>query len=189
MRKQLLLMVCSFMLLILVMAGCQPGMGVRPAAPVGDSSLGFYARMIRGESFFSDMAATGRSRMMITRVAPGGPADRAGIRPGAILASVDGHAARNAESMIRLVRNLRPGRVVKVVAHQQGRRRVFRVQVVRSRDVWGWSRPDNLRRSFKPAIIAEPVSPQERKNNGKEKEHDTGSKALEDFEVPGIHAD
>ena len=159
MNRRVSAMAMPWLGLCLLVAGCQYGKYTRPVAPMGDSTLGFYVRMLQGDHFFSDLGTRGVPRMMVTRVAPGGPADRAGIKPGAILLRVDGHTAHNPESMIRLVRNLTPGRDVEVKLIQDDRRVAVKVHVERSQEVWGWRRPDALPPPVEPAEVEASLAP------------------------------
>lgn len=119
------------------LAGCQYGYGARPLAPSGEGSLGMYARVVQGDHFCSDLGAEEIQRFMVTQVAPGGPADRAGIKPGCLLLKIDGHTCRDAESLIRLVRDLEPGRTVNVVIYRNGKREKLELVVARSTEAWG----------------------------------------------------
>lgn len=132
--------------LVLLMAacGCQYGDRARPLAPMGDASLGMAARMIEGDHAFSDLGARGVQRVMVTKVVPGGPADQGGIRPGAILQTIDGHRCRDAESLIRRVRNLRPGDQVEVTFIQDAETHRSQLRVARSTELWGRPTPNRF---------------------------------------------
>ncbi|MBN2713665.1 MAG: PDZ domain-containing protein [Planctomycetes bacterium] len=145
---------CVCALAMLAASGCQYGMGSKPVAPFGDSTLGLYARMTQSEHFFNDLGASGTQRVMVTKVKAGGPAYLAGIRPGDFILKVNGHTCRDAESLIRYVRNLEPGTVARVKIYQRGKSKNVKVAVARSVDVWG----NTPNMSFKEMVEPEDVN-------------------------------
>jgi len=126
-----------FLACLLAGAGCQYGDDARPVAPFGDATLGMYARIVQSGHALSDLGVDGLRRVLVTRVAPGGPADRAGIRPGAYLVSVDGHNCRDAESLIRLVRSLNTDEEVVVTIYQDGKKSKLKLRPMKNLKVWG----------------------------------------------------
>lgn len=76
----------------------------------------------------SDPAA-GTADVLVTGVAPGGPAGRAGIRPGDVVLAVNGASVDNATALIRTVAQLPPGSRVRLAINRNGERLVFPVRI------------------------------------------------------------
>ncbi|MBX6377134.1 MAG: trypsin-like peptidase domain-containing protein [Clostridia bacterium] len=72
-------------------------------------------------------AAAADGGLVITRVAPGSPAVRAGIRVGDILAAVDEVATVHLVDLVRVLETRRPGQQVTLVLRREGRRQTVRV--------------------------------------------------------------
>lgn len=58
--------------------------------------------------------------VLVSDVARGGPADRAGIRPNDILVSIDGHRLHNPEVLRSIIAAGRPGRTIRLEAYRDG---------------------------------------------------------------------
>jgi putative serine protease PepD len=75
-----------------------------------------------------DVAATTSGGLLITKVQPGGPAAKAGIRAGELVTTVDGTATPDPATLADVLAGLRPGQTVTVaVAAPGGARRTVRV--------------------------------------------------------------
>ncbi|MDR2001168.1 MAG: Do family serine endopeptidase [Zoogloeaceae bacterium] len=57
---------------------------------------------------------------LIAGVVRGGPADKAGIRPGDVLLAIDGKAIRNTDNMLELIAGLEPGRSGRITVRRNG---------------------------------------------------------------------
>ncbi|MGH7049696.1 MAG: S1C family serine protease [Acetobacteraceae bacterium] len=71
-----------------------------------------------------DAAATGiaANGVLVNAVVPGGPASRAGLRPGDVVLAVTSTPVADPEAMIRAVASIRPGRRVRLLISRGGRR-------------------------------------------------------------------
>jgi membrane-associated protease RseP (regulator of RpoE activity) len=58
---------------------------------------------------------------MIGQIAPGGPAEKAGVKPGDTILSVNGIQTPNSESLLRVMQSVRPGETVNVMIARAGR--------------------------------------------------------------------
>jgi putative serine protease PepD len=75
-----------------------------------------------------EVAATTGGGLLVVQVQPGGPAARAGIRAGDLLAAVNGTATPDQATLADLVASLRPGQVARVtVVHTNGTRQTVSV--------------------------------------------------------------
>jgi putative serine protease PepD len=75
-----------------------------------------------------EVAATTSGGLLITKVQPGGPAARAGIRRGELMTAVQGTATPDPATLADVLAGLRPGQTVPVaVAHPDGARQTVRV--------------------------------------------------------------
>jgi putative serine protease PepD len=75
-----------------------------------------------------EVAATTSGGLLVTKVQPGGPAARAGIRDGELITAVDGTATPDQTSLADVLAELNPGRTVTLtVARPGGARRTVRV--------------------------------------------------------------
>ena len=66
---------------------------------------------------------------IIAGVLKGGPADRAGIRPGDILTAVDGKPVADTTEMLNLIAQLTPGKSAKITIQRKQQQSVIEVQV------------------------------------------------------------
>ncbi len=80
------------------------------------------------ESQSSDPVA-GDTGVLVTGVAPGGPASRAGIRPGDVVLAVNGAAVDGATALIRAVAALAPGTRVRLAVNRNGERMMVPVRI------------------------------------------------------------
>jgi putative serine protease PepD len=75
-----------------------------------------------------EVAATTSGGLLVSRAPAGGPAAKAGIRPGELLLAVDGTATPDPATLADVLAGLRPGQTVPVsVARPDGARRTVRV--------------------------------------------------------------
>lgn len=65
---------------------------------------------------------SGNEGVLVTGIAPGGPASAAGVQPGDVLVSVNGRHIADASGLIRAVAALPPGARVNLVVHRNGER-------------------------------------------------------------------
>ncbi len=68
---------------------------------------------------------------IIAGIIRGGPADRAGIRPGDILTAVDGKAVKDPDTMIALIAALEPGKAATLRILREGRDTELRIEIGR----------------------------------------------------------
>jgi putative serine protease PepD len=68
----------------------------------------------------------GRNGTDVAQVVPGGAADKAGVRRGDAIASVDGRPTRSPADVARVVARHKPGETVAVVVRRDGRERTLR---------------------------------------------------------------
>jgi putative serine protease PepD len=67
-----------------------------------------------------EVAATTSGGLLITKVQPGGPAAKAGIRAGELVTSVNGTATPDPATLADVLAGLRPGQTVTVAAARPG---------------------------------------------------------------------
>jgi C-terminal processing protease CtpA/Prc len=67
--------------------------------------------------------------VLVSRVVDGGPADRAGVERGDVIASVDGRAIRTPQELTRTIRDSRVGQEISMVVMRDGRRRTLDVRL------------------------------------------------------------
>ncbi len=67
--------------------------------------------------------------VLVTGVAPGGPASRAGIRPGDVVLAVNGSTVDGAAALIRAVAALPPGTRVRLAVNRNGERMMVPVRI------------------------------------------------------------
>ena len=72
---------------------------------------------------------TQKAGAIIAGVLKGGPADRAGIRPGDILTAVDGKPIADTTDMLNLIAQLAPGKNTKITVQRKQQQSVIEVQV------------------------------------------------------------
>ena len=66
---------------------------------------------------------------LVAEVSPGSPAEKAGLKPGDLLVSVGGQAARGLETTVDLVRREKPGSDVAIRVRRDGKEKDFTVRV------------------------------------------------------------
>ncbi len=72
-----------------------------------------------------------RQGALITGVLRGGPADKAGIKPGDVLLSIDGHEVVNGSEMLNLIAALKPDSRVNIKLEHNGRKIVTQALIAR----------------------------------------------------------
>lgn len=70
-----------------------------------------------------------RDGAVVLAVAPGGPAERAGLRPGDLIVSLAGQKVESVEDLFAHLRPPQPDQPVEVVAFRQGREHQFNVRL------------------------------------------------------------
>lgn len=70
-----------------------------------------------------------RTGAIIAAVVRGGPADKAGIRPGDILLAVEGKNVKDATEMLNLIAQLKPGQKAKVTVERRAQQNVLELTV------------------------------------------------------------
>ncbi|HEY3215166.1 MAG TPA: PDZ domain-containing protein [Candidatus Eisenbacteria bacterium] len=96
-------------------------LGAARAQGRGAPWLGVYSQRLDAD-LREGMGYQGRG-VLITRVVPEGPADRAGLRKGDILVSVNARAVDSPDELARVVRESRVGQTVKLAISRDGARR------------------------------------------------------------------
>jgi serine protease DegQ len=92
--------------------------------------LGVEAQDISAETAQS-LKRNDQTGAYITGVLQGGPADRAGIKPGDILLNIDGHVVDNGSEMLNLIAALKPGSRVNIRLERNGRKLTVRALIAR----------------------------------------------------------
>lgn len=70
-----------------------------------------------------------REGAVVLATTPGGPAERAGLRPGDLIVNVAGAKVQNVEHLLGQLRRLQPGQTIEVVAVRSGQERKFAVRL------------------------------------------------------------
>jgi S1-C subfamily serine protease len=68
---------------------------------------------------------------LVTGVLQGGPADKAGIKPGDILLNIDGHQVSNGSEMLNLIAALKPGSHVRIKLEHNGKKLTTQALIAR----------------------------------------------------------
>ncbi|MBL6715957.1 MAG: trypsin-like peptidase domain-containing protein [Pseudomonadales bacterium] len=111
--------------LIFSRSGSFEGIGFAlPARLAIDVAREIEARgqVIRGWLGLEVIADNAEDGLLVTAIFPGGPAARAGLRPGDRLLALDGRSARHAREMAQHIASLAPGNRLELVIDRQGRR-------------------------------------------------------------------
>jgi hypothetical protein len=96
------------------------------------AALGVYNIVLKASFRLMDDGAfwtASRQGLVATRVAPGGPAERAGVRPGDVLLGVDGEEVLSPERMEGVLAGRRPGERLTYSLLRQDERRALAVSV------------------------------------------------------------
>ena len=70
-----------------------------------------------------------REEAVVLAVAPGGPAERGGLRPGDLIVSLAGEKVESVEHLLGQLRRLQPGQTVDVVVVRSGQEQKFDVRL------------------------------------------------------------
>jgi len=121
-------------------------MGIGFAIPV-DLARGVFEQIIRSGSvtrgwmgiemqaltaeLATSLSAQGQQGVLVAGVMRGGPAARAGVRPGDIIVAIDSKPAREAAALLNQVAGLAPGSVAQVELLRAGSRLVANVEIGR----------------------------------------------------------
>ena len=65
-------------------------------------------------------ATSGSAGLFVTAVASGGPADRAGIRPGDVIVEIDGEPARSVDALIVKTLTMEAGDTIRLTYERRG---------------------------------------------------------------------
>lgn len=90
-------------------AAIDPGQALQPAA-TGNGWLGIAV---------DDTVVTGR--LVVVEVAPGGPADKAGVRPQDVLLAINGNQLQNGDELAAALAAIAPGQRVKMAVGRESR--------------------------------------------------------------------
>jgi PDZ domain len=103
----------------------------KPAAPAGEPSG--LQPLHRGAIGVTGRGLPDGAGLMIAEVKPGGPADRAGLRPGDIVVAIDGRRVHGAREMREFIGRRHPGTVVGVSFMRDRRRQAVAVEIAPDR--------------------------------------------------------
>ena len=98
---------------------------------------------------------------LVDETQPGGPAARAGLRPGDVVTAVDGKPVASARDLARFVGDLAPGKEAALAVRRDGRDETVRVAVAELRDTAGPATPAERERHGM-GVALEPLTPEER---------------------------
>jgi serine protease Do len=80
---------------------------ISPSHKVTRGSIGIQFR--EGLSKYVNQVYNFKYGVLVQAVQPGGPADKAGIKPGDVINSVNGHTVKNGDDLVNAIAALRPG--------------------------------------------------------------------------------
>ena len=112
-------------LAVLLLPGCGatrpvPVPVLQPA--VNQGTIGLWAKVILRESALRDLAQEDGQSIVVTRTIPGGPADRAGIKPGDILLKVDRTILESSAVAMNVIQNAVPGSHLSIKFQRGGKK-------------------------------------------------------------------
>ncbi len=136
-------------------AAIDPGQALQPAA-TGNGWLGIAV---------DDTVVTGR--LVVVEVAPGGPADKAGVRPQDVLLAINGNQLQNGDELAAALAAIAPGQRVKMAVGRESRiEDVVALASVRptealSRDWQSSTDPSSAQAAVPPqAVVPQATAPQ-----------------------------
>jgi hypothetical protein len=114
------LIAAGFLLLtvVLTLSSCNHNGG---ATPLGNSTprRGDSLHALLGTQGCTTLAGT-RAGAHIKQVSPGGPADKAGLKPGDVVIAADGQVVRSCDQLTAIVQHHVPGDRISVTYHHSG---------------------------------------------------------------------
>ena len=119
---------CAVLAAYVAVAGCAARSTELPRAP-SLGTIGLYASVVREESLLRDLGVDGPRRIVVTRVVPGGPADKANIAPRDVLHAIQGHRVDTAGAAIDAIRRSAPGTQIELIIVRNGEERIIAVEV------------------------------------------------------------
>ena len=77
--------------------------------PLEQGSIGLYAKVFTKSAPAEDLTQEDGTGIVVTRVIPGGPSEKAGVKPGDIICEIDGQKVNRATPAMQAIQNLAPG--------------------------------------------------------------------------------
>jgi serine protease Do len=108
---------------------------------------------------------------LVASVKPGDPADRAGIKAGDVILSVDGQPVESAQDLSRLIGGMQPEQEVRITLWRQGEKKTVRVTLGRRGAQKAQAEPTDLREKLAEELGLQlrPLQPREARALGMER--------------------
>lgn len=119
MRSRLIAAGFAVLTVVLTLSSCNHGGGATPLSVSSTPRHGDSLPASFGAQGCTALAGT-RAGAYIKHVSPGGPADKAGLKPGDVVIAADGQVVRSCDQLAAIVRHHGPGGRISVTYYRGG---------------------------------------------------------------------